>query len=447
MPTIAEIAYHRSFLSSYYLESLRSPGWFANKRKPEEVETIRLRDEKGFESVRENLAKAIKREYTRGMYVVAGGDFMSNTTRWREGNPPDYMVAEVIVHTSQGAVKHPITGITALPNAFRPFNAYRGRQPFHTALIYPKTDQEFEKYATPWELQFSNLVYPYTGGFDPILDESYKVIGHQGEVSRSYLKVPLGFRKTGDDLDELHLLPSLKEKGIPVFVDKSDARGWESHDFYTDEHRIVVKTTTDGEVVDFQVTNKGYLIQPWYSPLDLLAKAGDIIFVGEIGVKLASWGVKAVGSLMSRTTARLRNRAALRGATAELADEAKRLESEAAKHAEPISRGPGAMKAPRYEPNPKHDAPGDYVGPPPTAKGRDMENLIGTSEKVGEGHLINYDKVNKEIVVFRRHQVREGWEYYHGYVVDWSRLHNTQKAALVAANIFKNTGKPTEIFK
>ena len=28
MPTIAEIVYHRSFLSSYYLENLRTPGWF-----------------------------------------------------------------------------------------------------------------------------------------------------------------------------------------------------------------------------------------------------------------------------------------------------------------------------------------------------------------------------------------------------------------------------------
>ena len=148
--------------------------------------------------MREKLAKALKVGWIRGMYLQDMTEQWvgERRTYWKQGNPPDYMVAEVIVHTSQGAVKHPVTGMTALPNTLRTFNAYPGRQPLHPVLIYPKTDQEFEKYATPWELQFSNLVYPYNGGFTPVMDESYRVIGHKGEVLREHLRVPSASRRS-----------------------------------------------------------------------------------------------------------------------------------------------------------------------------------------------------------------------------------------------------------
>jgi hypothetical protein len=187
MPSDAEVTYHRSYLSPYYLENLSNPGWFVNRRTPKEIETIRLRNEEEFEKVRESLAKALKRRFVRGAYGVESNVPLVGERRryWSGGQPEDYLVAEVIARTQrfQGTVKHPTTGMIALPNVITPINAYADGDPLRPALIYPKSDQHFEKYATPWELKFSSLVPPLGVGFAPIINDSHRVVGHYGEVS------------------------------------------------------------------------------------------------------------------------------------------------------------------------------------------------------------------------------------------------------------------------
>ena len=64
--------------------------------------------------------------------------------------------------------------------------------------------------------------------------------------------------------------------------------------------------------MDFQIFNAGYLIQPWYSPMDFYCAA-------KILVGLTKLGAKVVTSLVRRATAKLEARAALKGATESLA--------------------------------------------------------------------------------------------------------------------------------
>jgi hypothetical protein len=341
MASDAEVRYHRSFLSPYYLDNLNPPAWFEKaRRKREDMEVIRLRDPVKFEDTRKSLAKAMNIPYFPGMYLKKPNQFVEGATYWQEGTPSDYAVAEVLEPTQppQAAVKHPTTGMIALPNVQYAIDAYVDGKPQHTAQMFPKTDQYFETYASPWELIWSNLSYPYTRGFTPIIDNSYNVIGHFGEVDggssygdshRVGIRIPLELvGKEGYNLRQL------MDKKVPIFVHSHTGLlpGWGIGDFYTTEHTIEVRTGLDGEVVDFQVKNKGYLIQPWYSP-------SDIFVAGRVLVKLTTAiGTKVATSLMRTATAKLPGRAVLNGATEALAkDGIKAAEKDAAKDAAKVA--------------------------------------------------------------------------------------------------------------
>src|SRR5262249_28523703 len=85
--------------------------------------------------------------------------------------------------------------------------------------------------------------------------------------------------------------------------------------WYTTEHKIEVRTTIDGEVLQFLVSSTGHLVQPWYSPMDFIAGA-------RLAVALSSFGVRMASSLIRKATAKLEARATLNGATKSLAREA-----------------------------------------------------------------------------------------------------------------------------
>ena len=96
--------------------------------------------------------------------------------------------------------------------------------------VYQKMDQQFEDYATPWELDWSNLCFMARNenpqqhlyeGFCPIVDRTWTVIGHIGTVyggrqnmmndeGQAILIIPGEFR--GMDLW------TAINKGVPVFV-------------------------------------------------------------------------------------------------------------------------------------------------------------------------------------------------------------------------------------
>src|SRR5262249_13192926 len=142
--------------------------------------------------------------------------------RWISGNPSDEKVAEIMEPTNppQGIVKSPTTGLVAMPIPVFPEKAFVLGKGLHEVTMYHKTDQQFEDYATPWELLWSDLSYPYNRGFTPIVDRSWKVIGHLGMA-------PGGPRGTSFFQTSL-ILPSkfaghlsLEEalaQGVPVFV-------------------------------------------------------------------------------------------------------------------------------------------------------------------------------------------------------------------------------------
>ena len=102
--------------------------------------------------------------------------------------------------------------------------------------------------------------------------------------------------------------------------------GWADSGMYTTEDRVRVKTTIDGEVVDFTVESKGGLEHPWYSPYDLYT-------AGKILVSLAKLGIIFVKSLMRKATIKRAARKLLKGPTEELAKDASKVVNDETKQA------------------------------------------------------------------------------------------------------------------
>jgi len=315
MASEAEVRYHRSFLSWNYWENLYRPDMLEKaKRMADEVEAIRLKDPKAFENTRKSLAVLLKVQYIAGGYVARSVQ-QGNASGWVSGQPSDYQVAEIMKpkNPPQTAVKHPTTGAIAIPNVpFGLTDAHVHDQVLHPARMYRKTDQRFEEYATRWELEFSNLIYPYTRGFTPIIDHSHTVIGHFGAVNEDFGKI--GFLIPSEIPSFGHDLQQLMDTGAAVFVGSQTGLppGWRIGKYYTSQHKVEVRTGIDGEVISFRVFNTGSLEKPWMDPIDIIS--GD-----NIVADLVSIGVAVVPSLMRRLTAKLASRIALRGPTQSLA--------------------------------------------------------------------------------------------------------------------------------
>jgi hypothetical protein len=354
MATEQEIAYHRTFLSPFYMDNFRPRPLPKNV-----VEEIRLRDPEEFEQVRKELAQAFKARYTPGGMVQVGHDLYT-TREYREGSPVDMQVAGYIeaAFPPQTVAKDPKTGRVALPiptTRIRAYQEYGNR--LHTVIIHPKTDQEFMTYATPFETDFSVLRLPNYGHdmlaldrvnvFAPIVNTSWKVFGHIGRLSGASPDVVVPDWTRGLDLKQLH------DTGTPAFVHdlKYPAPGGYIRlprlSVGGSEVSFVVRTTLDGEIVDFQLGPSSGFVEPhWFSPL-------DIIVAVRILASLAKAGSGYVSSIMRRRTATLASRAELRGATQALAREseekaakvpARKAEEQAAKAGgggTPAGGGPG----------------------------------------------------------------------------------------------------------
>jgi hypothetical protein len=321
MASEQEVTYHRSFLSPRYMDNFRTITLSERlKRRAEDVEAIRLNDAEAFENARQALAQLLRVPFRRGYMQVYRGD-QGGRDHWVSGNPSDAQVAECMVPLCppQGAVKSPTTGMVALPNVGFTHSAFvQAAKHLHPVDMYPKLDQSFEEYATSWELAWSNLNSPYNRGFTPIVDRSWSVIGHvgtvpggslDGQAGRPSLIVPGEFAGIS--------IEGAMEQGVPVFVHSATGlpSGWVNGNFYTSENKIQVRTAIDGEVVDFQVSSTGFLVQPWYSPIDLYCAGKVLVNLGKLGVRLTA-------TLLRKATARLEARTAMRGATEALAKEA-----------------------------------------------------------------------------------------------------------------------------
>jgi hypothetical protein len=334
MASEQEVAYHRSFLAPDYLDNFRTLSSSEKlKKRAAEVDAIRLRDPGAFEEQRKFVAQLLKVPYRPGYMQVYRGD-QGGRDHWVSGVPSDAQVAECMAPTipPQGVVKSPTTGVIALPILGFTREAYVHGTVLNPVDMYEKMDQQFEDYATPWELVWSNLSAPYNRGFTPIVDRSWTVIGHFGTVQGG--PVGLDYGQTSLILPaelagEVRDLKTAFEAGVPVFVHSATGlpSGWVNANFYTSEQKVQVRTGVDGEVLDYQLFNTGYLVEPWYSPMDLYCAA-------KILVGLTKIGARVVTSLVRRAAAKAAARDVLKGATKVLA---RKAEEDAAKKG--IARG------------------------------------------------------------------------------------------------------------
>src|SRR5262249_46596712 len=140
----------------------------------------------------------------------------------------------------------------------------------HPIEMFAKMDQGFEDHATVWELRWSNLSYPYHRGFDPIVDSSYRVVGHLGTVTGGGAAGVFITSKGSFNGD----LQATLDNGDLVFFDSKGnvPSDQEAISYFTSEHNIQIKTGLDGEVVGIRVfkNDSADLEQPWYSPEDFI---------------------------------------------------------------------------------------------------------------------------------------------------------------------------------
>jgi hypothetical protein len=270
--------------------------------------------------MRQSLALLLKVPYRAGYMLEYPGD-QGGQDHWVSGNPSDAQVAECLVplYPPQGAVKSPTTRMLALPVVGLTRRAYVHGKQLLEVNLYEKMDQQFEDYATPWELLWSDLSYPYNRGFTPIVDRSWAVIGHLGSFQggpRSEREGQTSLILPSEYAGRMNLDAALA-KGVPVFVHSSVGLppGWANGNCYTCEDRIQVITGLDGEVIDFRLFNTGSLVQPWFSPLDFYDAAKVVVSLTRIGGRL-------VTTLVRKATVRLEARAVLKGATKALARDA-----------------------------------------------------------------------------------------------------------------------------
>src|SRR5262249_41707422 len=153
-----------------------------------------------------------------------------------------------------------------------------GKDGLHMTVMAVKTDQLFDRFASPWESEWSKLVTNSKYGFTPIVDSSWQVIGHLGRVWRGTnlskrVSMPILIMPSCHDHDaKLPGLGAALEQGVNVFVAWSNRipDGWVAADFFRkEEHHIEVRTSVNGKVFGYQYQSTEGLGHPWYSPMDL----------------------------------------------------------------------------------------------------------------------------------------------------------------------------------
>ncbi len=153
--------------------------------------------------------------------------------------------------------------------------------------IFEKPDQEFAKYATAFEKEWSKLVSPERPLY-PVVDENLNVVGHVGQVTSSYIIVRKRDKSWLPEGRYLELPKLLLEAGDPVFVARNppdaawdrllDRRG---HEFST----FGVMTGIDGRVL---AAGKGQtleagLVAEDITPIDIICFAKGLVQLG-VGV-------------------------------------------------------------------------------------------------------------------------------------------------------------------
>ena len=161
-----------------------------------------------------------------------------------------------------------------------------------------KPYQDFSKYATVWERNWSTLVDNPDGinSFDPVVGPNdqfslgYSVVGHIGTVDGSQILVPRGYGGGGKPS-----LSQILDKGVPAFVSEythvwTSTGDWEV--FGATEERFTMLTSVDGTIVMLVA----------YDVVGLVGEDPIMdIIVGKVLTDLGTYAVKKlIGSLVRR---------------------------------------------------------------------------------------------------------------------------------------------------
>lgn len=188
-------------------------------------------------------------------------------------------------------------------------------------FIVEKIDQSFASVATPWEQNFSVLVKEGKGRFDPVVDETYQVIGHVGEISGSGLIVVTEDRgpyQMGASYYGHHgPIDEFLKREEPMFVSWNAPEGWTKFDTLQPSSHYTVITGVDGEVITGMYSRSSPGAIAVDGPIEYLTLARAFTALGSM---LAKGAVRS----MVRKLPIDKLRQALAGATKSLADVVRR---------------------------------------------------------------------------------------------------------------------------
>jgi hypothetical protein len=206
MPSEQEIAYHRTFLSRYYVYQVAGEikNGVYNRLTDEEIEEIQ-KDPVAFEDARKALAELLNVPYQPSTVVdTSRGDVGSRYVSI-DGVPSNAQVVAFLRPRHSPQV-NPATGVPAVIDArLGVIDAYLDGGELLRTTMWSKLDQEFDDYAHPWEKIYSTLMAPYHSGytpataFTPVVDQSWNVVGYYGTMSGgpgSGFLIPEGIAQT-----------------------------------------------------------------------------------------------------------------------------------------------------------------------------------------------------------------------------------------------------------
>jgi len=161
-------------------------------------------------------------------------------------------------------------------------------------ILFPKKDQQFEDYATPFERLYSTLVRSPSAAAEPIVDKNMTVIGHLGWYGADEIFVEKGF-------DRQDIQASLK-KGARIYVGKTNPNTgiFEPYGSGSSDESAQVITNTDG-----LVSGLTKLVRYGRPVTSDVVQAYDLILIGKVIYNLGRAGAAAIiASLAARNAAK-----------------------------------------------------------------------------------------------------------------------------------------------
>jgi hypothetical protein len=145
---------------------------------------------------------------------------------------------------------------------------------FAPTFMMKKPDQDFAKYATPFEQEYSDLVryhnvdIPLSVPVVVLHGDDYLVVGYVAEVQGTNLFVPDGVAITSSDFSKLG---EVLERGVPFFMAKKEGPLWRRASI--GEFNYSVLARVDGGVIQFLTSRATGFVESEFGPILFIATA------------------------------------------------------------------------------------------------------------------------------------------------------------------------------